>query len=167
MSPSPTELAPRYGSPYRTSERIELPSERFEKGIERGDDGAWGVGALVVHDGQVLFVREGDTWLLPGGRLEADESPEAGAKREVYEETGVRIAVEGLGAIAEQTFVREGTDESYEFRFATFLGVPEERTQRPTARPNDDAIDDAAWLSAVPPNTFDRELVSRLAAEHI
>ena len=167
MSLSPTELATRYDSPYRTSERIELPPERFEKGIERGDDGAWGVGALVVHDGQVLFVREGDTWLLPGGRLEADESPEAGAEREVYEETGVGIAVDGLAAIAEQTFVREGTDESYEFRFATFLGVPEAEAPGATPCATDDAIDDAAWLSTVPPNTFDRELVSRLVEEYI
>ena len=84
-SPTPDELARRYDDPYRKSERFEIDPERFERGVQRDDDGAWGVGALVVHDGRGLFVREGDTWLLPGGRLESDESPEAGARREVRE----------------------------------------------------------------------------------
>lgn len=162
MPLSPDELADRYGDPYRKDNRTEIPDERFERGIERGDDGAWGVGALVVDGRRALFVREGDTWLLPGGRLEPNESPGAGAKREVREETGIEISIEGLGAIAEQTFVRAGTDEAYEFRFATFLGSPRDPDRANEARPNDSAIDEVSWRREVPTNTFDRDLIVRL-----
>ncbi len=167
MSITPDELAARYGDPYRKSDRIEISTERFEKGIRREDDGAWGVGALVFRGEELLFVREGDMWLLPGGRLEPGESPETGAKREVREETGVEIEIVGLGAISEQTFVREGTDDSYEFTFATFLGEPVEA--HPKTKPNrdGDSVAEVAWRRTVPENTFDRSLVTRLAETHI
>ena len=38
-----------------------------------------------------------DVWITPGGGLEADESPEQCAVRELFEETGISIAVEALG----------------------------------------------------------------------
>jgi ADP-ribose pyrophosphatase YjhB (NUDIX family) len=58
---------------------------------------------LVLHRGQLLLVRRGiepyrGWWDIPGGFLEADEHPEAGAIREVQEETGLLIRpVELLG----------------------------------------------------------------------
>lgn len=163
---SPDGLAARYDDPYRKTARIEIASERFEKGIERGDDGAWGAGALLARDGRTLFVREGEMWLLPGGRLESGETPESGAKREVREETGLEITIVGLGAIAEQTFVREGTDETYEFYFATFLGEPRGRISRTNAA-DDSVIDEVSWRCGVPPNTFDRDLVTRLVETYV
>lgn len=166
MSPFSDELADRYGSPYRKAERIEIPASRFEKGRKRGDDGAWGVGALVVRDGRGLLVRENTTWLLPGGRLESGESPETGAKREVLEETGIEIEIVDLCAIAEQTFVREGSDDSYTFHFATFLGAPDDSSVQ-TVGSDDPAIDEVAWRERVPANTFDRELVSRLFQTYV
>jgi 8-oxo-dGTP diphosphatase len=162
MSLSPDELAARYDDPHRKTERVEISPERFEKGITRDDEKAWGVGALVFQDGQVLFVREGEMWLLPGGRLEPAESPAAGARREVNEETGIEIEITGLGAIAEQTFVREGTDETYEFYFATFLGKPTADSPEAIVQPKDGAIDEVAWRREVPVCTFDYELVTRL-----
>jgi 8-oxo-dGTP diphosphatase len=52
--------------------------------------------ALVVAGGRVLLVRRArppyaGTWDLPGGFLEADESPRAGLRRELREEIGVGI----------------------------------------------------------------------------
>lgn len=167
MPITPDELAARYGDQYRKSDRIEISDERFEKGVRRGDDEAWGVGALVYREGAVLFVREGERWLLPGGRLESDEPPEVGAKREVREETGVDIEIVGLGAISEQTFLREGTDESYEFNFATFLGRPVEERPGTEVRSEERAVAEAAWRRTVPENTFDRELVRRLIETHV
>lgn len=162
MPPSTEALLARYDDAYRKSERIEIGSARFEKGVSRGDDGAWGVGALVVQDGRGLLVREGDTWLLPGGRLEADEAPEAGARREVREETGLEVEITGLGAVAEQTFVRRGSSDSYEFTFVTFVATPAAPDARAPTTPPDPSIDEVAWLSEVPENTFDRGLVDRL-----
>ncbi len=167
MPPSLDELLARYDDPYRKSERIEIGSERFEKGIDRGDDGAWGVGALVVHGGRGLLVREGDAWLLPGGRLESGETPEAGARREVGEETELEIDITGLGAIAEQTFVRRGSSDSYEFTFVTFVGTPTASNPTVPGTPTDPSIDEVAWLSTPPENTFDRDLVERLFDAHI
>lgn len=163
MSLDPETLAARYGDHYRKAERIEISAERFEKGLERGDDGEWGAGCLVVNDGCILLVREGGDWLVPGGRVEADESPAVAARREVQEETGLSVEVTGLGAIAEQTFVDETSGDAYEFYFATFVGQPVESDPSFDPEPG---IDEVAWHDEVPENTFDRELVERLAAQH-
>lgn len=167
MPPSIDGLLARYDDPYRRSERIEIDPERFEKAIRRGDDGAWGVGALVVRDGRGLLVREGDVWLLPGGRLEANETPEAGARREVREETELEIDITGIGAVAEQTFVHRVSGASYEFTFVTFVATPATPAPRVPETPDDPSIDEVAWLSEPPENTFDRGLVDRLFDAYI
>jgi 8-oxo-dGTP diphosphatase len=167
VSLTPERLAARYDDPYRKSERIEISQQRFDRAIERGDDGEWGVGALVVDSGRVLFVREGDTWLLPGGRLEAEEPPEIGAIREVEEETGLTVEITGLAAIAEQQFVRAGGDETYEFYFATFLGAPLSTGLAADPGRPEEGIDEVAWLPEVPANTFDHALVARLVETYV
>lgn len=55
-----------------------------------------GVGVIVKKDGKVLLGKRknahGDgTWALPGGHLEFNETIEACAEREVFEETGLYI----------------------------------------------------------------------------
>ena len=53
-------------------------------------------GLLVMDEGRVLLTRQyrllvdSVSWELPGGRVEENESPEAGAIRECCEETGIR-----------------------------------------------------------------------------
>jgi len=59
--------------------------------------------AVVVDDsGRVLLGRRTDTgkWALPGGAIDPGEQPADAAVREVYEETGVHIAVERLAGVA-------------------------------------------------------------------
>lgn len=58
-------------------------------------------GALVVDAGRLLLVKRAiepffGHWDVPGGFLEADEHPEDGARREVFEETGVEVAIGAL-----------------------------------------------------------------------
>lgn len=50
-------------------------------------------GVVVRDDGRVLVIRRADNgaWEAPGGVLELDEEPSAGACREVMEETGIRV----------------------------------------------------------------------------
>jgi 8-oxo-dGTP diphosphatase len=54
------------------------------------------VGMLVVKGDRVLLLRRGHTprrgyFDLPGGFMEARESPERGARRELHEETGLTV----------------------------------------------------------------------------
>jgi len=62
-------------------------------------------GGIVVRGGAqpriaVVQRSKDDAWVLPRGKLERDENPAAGARREAVEETGHRVKVyEFLGAI--------------------------------------------------------------------
>ncbi|MFG2821813.1 NUDIX hydrolase [Kitasatospora sp. NPDC048365] len=58
-------------------------------------------GAVVREDGKVLAIRRADngTWEPPGGVLELTESVEDGVRREVFEETGIRVDVERLTGV--------------------------------------------------------------------
>jgi 8-oxo-dGTP pyrophosphatase MutT (NUDIX family) len=52
------------------------------------------VKGVVVRAGRVLLLRnDRDEWELPGGRLEAGETPQRCVVREVAEETGWRVTV--------------------------------------------------------------------------
>lgn len=66
---------------------IPTPPERKTKGIKHR--------ATVVYrqNGEVLFVRKRNAkWNLPGGRVEAHETPLQAALREMAEETGLALA---------------------------------------------------------------------------
>ncbi|MCJ1680565.1 NUDIX domain-containing protein [Streptomyces sp. APSN-46.1] len=62
-------------------------------------------GAVVREDGRLLAIRRADngTWELPGGVLELTESPEDGVRREVLEETGIEVEVDGLTGVYKNT----------------------------------------------------------------
>lgn len=60
-----------------------------------------GVTGAVVRDGKVLFVRRHyepskGTWTLPGGFAEHTETLDEAVKRELREETGIEVAVQGV-----------------------------------------------------------------------
>jgi len=62
------------------------------------------VGAVVLHEGRVLLCRRAidprrDYWTLPAGFLEMHETADTGAKREAWEEAGVRLDLHGLHAV--------------------------------------------------------------------
>ncbi|MGF1504334.1 MAG: NUDIX domain-containing protein [Anaerolineae bacterium] len=64
--------------------------------------------AFVEQDARVLLVERGvapfvGRWALPAGFLDYGEDPEAAVLREVYEETGLRVAVERLVEAAAPT----------------------------------------------------------------
>ncbi len=105
-------------------------------------------GALVVDDqGRLLLARRAiapfkGQWDLPGGYLEDGEHPEAGALREVLEETGLNIRITGFGGIYMDTYGASGVATLNIFYEATVLGAIPEKL---------DAKDDVAelgWFAA-------------------
>jgi ADP-ribose pyrophosphatase YjhB (NUDIX family) len=105
-----------------------------------------GAGAVIVHDQRVLLVRNlhGVTrgrYLLPSGRVEADELPDHAAAREAFEETNLRIAIEGLLGV--RLWVLDDGEHNYFFMFLARLLSPVTEL-----RPNLAEIDDARFFSA-------------------
>jgi 8-oxo-dGTP pyrophosphatase MutT (NUDIX family) len=73
-------------------------------------------GVLVIKDRRVLVLKENDKdfYLLPGGKLEAGETDEQAAEREVLEELGVSILLKGL--FTELTEQSKATGQMVRFR---------------------------------------------------
>ena len=65
------------------------------------DNPSWGVGGVVLRDGEILLVRHTYGFakgqlLFPGGFVQNGEMPEAAVVREILEETGVTASVKNL-----------------------------------------------------------------------
>ncbi len=68
-------------------------------------------GVIPVQDGRVALVRRAmkpcrGTWVFPGGYVDMGESVEDAARREVWEETGLRVELERLLGV----YSRDGED---------------------------------------------------------
>ena len=90
---------------------------------------------LVVHE-----KKHGQLWYLPAGRVEPGESLVQGAIRETLEESGVKIAIDGILQI-QHTPSAEGTARMRVF----FLGHPIDDTP-PLSEPNEHCLE-ARWVS--------------------
>ncbi len=118
-------------------------------------------GVVVRGDGKVLSIRRADngTWEPPGGVLEKDETVEDGVRREVYEETGVKVHVERLtgvyknmsrGVVAmvfrctPEAGHEHPTDEATEVRWLTAEEVTATMSEVYAVRITDALRDDAA-----------------------
>jgi ADP-ribose pyrophosphatase YjhB (NUDIX family) len=104
-----------------------------------------GAGAVVVHEGRVLLVRNirGVTrglFLLPAGRVDPDELPDQAAAREAFEETNLRVAIEGLLGV--RLWVMDDGEHNYFFMFLARLLSPVS-----DLRPNLAEIDEARFFS--------------------
>src|SRR6266566_5419173 len=104
-----------------------------------------GAGAVVVHEGRVLLVRSiyGVTkgrYLLPAGRVNSGELPDRAAARETFEETNLRVEIEGL--IGLRIWVMDDGEHNYFFMFRARLLSPLSDLQA-----NTDEIDDAHFFS--------------------
>ncbi|MEA2412625.1 MAG: 8-oxo-dGTP diphosphatase [Thermoleophilaceae bacterium] len=115
-------------------------------------------GGLVMRDGRVAVVHRPryDDWSLPKGKLDAGESFEEAALREVEEETGLKCR---LGGAIGDTSYRDRKDRAKLVRYFEMEPTGGEFT------PNDE-VDDLRWLAPEEAQgeltyDFDRELVAR------
>jgi 8-oxo-dGTP diphosphatase len=97
--------------------------------------------ALIHRRRRLLLTRRGrppyaGTWDLPGGFLEADETPEQGLRRELSEELAMRVIRCRLVSLATDRYGRGGFPVLTLIYRVTATGVP---------RPGDD-VSEARWF---------------------
>lgn len=109
------------------------------------------VGGVLTQDGRILLVRRGHgpaagTWSVPGGRVELGESLHEALVREVAEETGLAVVVEGFLGWVERIGEPEGPTgrPSSHFVILDFALAALDRDATPVA--GDDAAE-VAWVS--------------------
>lgn len=104
------------------------------------------VGAIVLHEGRILLVRRDreparGRWSLPGGRVMLGETLAEACTREIREETGIDIDVDGVAGIAERIVRADDTSVEHHYVIIDYYAVP--RNTDVTA--GDDASD-ARWV---------------------
>lgn len=104
----------------------------------------WFFALVVVRLGRrFLLVKEakhGETWYLPGGRVEPGERLVEAARREALEETGIPVVIEGVLRV-EHTPLSEGAARCR----VLFAARPENDTP-PKSAPDEDSLG-AAWVT--------------------
>jgi 8-oxo-dGTP diphosphatase len=102
--PAPAGYAycPRCATPLETRQVGDKPRRTCPHcGFIHFTDPKVGVGTLVMENGKLLLVRrrmmpEAGKWSIPAGFLDRGEDPREVAVRETWEETGLRVRIEGL-----------------------------------------------------------------------
>lgn len=105
------------------------------------------VGAIVLDHGELLLVRRDrepalGQWSLPGGRVEWGESLADACAREVREETGIDVEVEGLAGIAERILRDDDGAVTWHYVIHDFWAKARSRD----ARAGDDASE-VRWVA--------------------
>jgi len=103
-------------------------------------------GVVVNQHGQVLVVSQrGTSWSLPKGHVEEGETKNQAARREIYEESGVRELsfVKELGTIQRFRLGRDGKEDQSEFKTISIFHFT---TTQLELQPIDEANPEARWV---------------------
>jgi len=106
-----------------------------------------GVGGVVISGRRALLVRrakpplEGE-WSIPGGMLETGETIVEGVRRELAEETGIEVRVNGLIEVFERISLDEAGKHKYHYVVLDYFC----EALQGDARPGSDAKE-IAWVS--------------------
>ena len=98
-------------------------------------------GVVVGNDGKIIVVSQhGTSWSLPKGRVEENENELETAKREIYEESGIKDLelVKKLG-----TYERYSMGDESELKTRTFFLF---RTSEKELKPIDPENPEAKWV---------------------
>ena len=110
-------------------------------------------GAIILKSGRFLMVGNDrvDYLYSVGGRLRFGETAEEAVIREVYEETGIRIAVDRLGFIQENYFVNDIPQKFgkvvYEPAFYFYMRVPDDFEPLSRSFTEDDHREYLTWVT--------------------
>ena len=103
-------------------------------------------GVVTNGDGQVLVVSQhGTSWSLPKGHIDPGEDALVAAKREIYEESGIRDLelVRELGTYERHKIGVDGADDPSELKVITMFLF---RTSETLLRPVDPDNPEAKWV---------------------
>lgn len=103
-------------------------------------------GVVINPEGHVLVVNQrGTSWSLPKGHIDAGENALEAAKREIYEESGVRELelVRELGSYRRYKIGEDGGDDFRELKRITMFLF---RTTQMELRPIDPVNPEARWV---------------------
>jgi ADP-ribose pyrophosphatase YjhB (NUDIX family) len=144
---------------YR-EETTEVDAETFESICEIDESGIdTSVGALVRDGGgRIGLVRNhwGDGWLVPGGKVEPDETLREAVVRE---EMGVAVSVDRPLEVTEVEH-RNG-DDSITGYFVVFEAVADDAGLGDDLGEDGVEIEDAAWFDEVPEECENADLLDR------
>jgi ADP-ribose pyrophosphatase YjhB (NUDIX family) len=105
-----------------------------------------GVGAVVFRGDDVLLIERGKEplkgwWTLPGGLVEPGERLENAVRREVMEETGLRVTPRGIAAVFERIMPDEDGRTEFHYVIVDYLCDYESGTLGAASD-----VADAAWI---------------------
>ena len=120
------------------------------------------VGAIILKDGKFLMAgNDRDDYLYSvGGRIRFGETAEEAVVREVFEETGWRLAVDRLGFVHENYFYGDVPGVNlgklvYEVSFYFYMAVPGDFEPVGESHTDDDSVRETMhWVAADDPRTI-------------
>jgi len=103
-------------------------------------------GVVTNSEGKVLVVSQhGTSWSLPKGHIDPGENALVAARREIYEESGIRDLelIRELGTYERHRIGVDGGDDRSEFKVITMFLF---RTSEKSLRPVDPDNPEARWV---------------------
>lgn len=111
------------------------------------------VGAIIMKDGKILMVgnERADYLYSVGGRIKFGETAENAARREVFEETGVKMEIDRLGFVQENYFYGDAPTNLgkliYEISFYFYMKVPDDFAPISESFTEDNSKEHLRWVS--------------------